>query len=652
MSRFSKRGITLLLFLLLTTTVFAQTGETPSTTPAATPPTTSPSTSSTTPATSPETAPAEESAALSLARDNSKGYDWLVDQVKTTTPPHEEQILSILALLSQGGREKDVTALVQRLQENQDDQEACWPQGDCKVLDTALAYLALVKTGDSKTKPIQDWLKTSLIAGLRTSGEWRIQLETAKDGVCTLSWGTKKKEFTLEKGEIKNSAKKYYITLSDLQDSSLTSTPNQKINVDCSALATDLSGSDIVISLLYAKTPAELYLLQSSSGPTSTLTLANGCFGQEQTTSRCDYLTTLKTTWALSESGEKLLDWGTYTYLESNLAGDDLQKAYLVRSLLLDGTLSTTSFANNLAATQRAGDGSWKNGDILTTAVASLALSRSSEHQPQVDNSKLFLERKQDSDGSWNSDIETTAWALLALKGDLPTGFVSTSGRIPISGVDGRSKETICDDTLDNDNDAFPDCGDKDCLEDSSCRCENGVADTGELGIDCGGTCTDACKDGAETPATDLEDECTSDTDCAKGESCTSGTCTEDIDTSEEGCTTDDDCSADQTCENSSCVVKEEGNLGMILLIIFIVLFLGGGAYFYLAYIRTGKVTLFKKDKGVSFDEFKQTLDRPTRPTRPSTPPPRQAMRAPPKKSIEDEELEKSLREAEKLLKQ
>ena len=335
MSRVSKRGITLLLFLLLTTAVFAQTTE-PAPSPTPTTTTSSTSTSSITDTTSSETEPAEESAALSLARDNSKGYDWLAEQVTTTTPPHEEQVLSILALLSQGGREKDVTALVQRLQENQDDQEACWPQGDCKVLDTALAYLALVKTGDSKTKPIQDWLKTSLIAGLRTSGEWRIQLETAKDGVCTLSWGTKKKEFTLEKGEIKNSAKKYYITLSDLQDSSLTSTPNQKINVDCSALATDLSGSDIVISLLYAKTPAELYLLQSTSGPTSTLTLANGCFGQEQTTSRCDYLTTLKTTWALSESGEKLLDWGTYTYLESNLASDDLHKAYLGRSLLLN----------------------------------------------------------------------------------------------------------------------------------------------------------------------------------------------------------------------------------------------------------------------------------------------------------------------------
>ena len=65
--------------------------------------------------------------------------------------------------------------------------------------------------------------------------------------------------------------------------------------------------------------------------------------------------------------------------------------------------------------------------------------------------------------------------------------------------------------------------------------CENGVQDTGELGIDCGGTCT-LC------PGT-----CLVDLDCDQGELCYTNVCVR-------GCSGDNDCQSGEDCTNGICL--------------------------------------------------------------------------------------------------
>ena len=99
-----------------------------------------------------------------------------------------------------------------------------------------------------------------------------------------------------------------------------------------------------------------------------------------------------------------------------------------------------------------------------------------------------------------------------------------------------------------------------------------------------------------------------------------------------------------------------------------ILLLIGGGVFFYIKYVKTGKVdlgSLFgkKKAKGPSFEEFRRQSEfkpiqpqpqrnqpvnkGPSRPIQPAKP----LAGSIKSKSKEEEELEKSMREAEKLLK-
>src|SRR3989344_1252983 len=616
---FRKSGLVFLLFFFILASGNAQPQEEPSTTPQ-----------------QPEATPQQTI---------SKGYDWLLNESQQTTPTIEEQALSLLALVGQGTRQQETSALLDRLLTARDEQEACWPAGSCTVKDTALVYLTLTKTGSTTTEATKTWLKDSLQAGLRTGGEWRIQIETAQEGTCTLTWGeAKRKDFTLKDGKITNSAKKHYIALpTDIQDSSILATPNTKINVDCSSLSSAISGSDIIISLVYAKTPTELYLLESTTGSLAELTLANACFSDTQQNPRCNYEHTLYATWALIESGEKLFTWGTHTYLESNLGGDDHHKALLVRILLTDTTLSSTSFVTSLAASQRPGDGSWKSGDITTTALAILALAPSSDHQQNVENGRLYLQRKQNKEGSWNGNIKQTSLSLIGLKGDFSTAFVQAPRGG--SGIGGNTGE-ICDDTLDNDEDTITDCGDPECISEEHCRCDNKRKDTGEEGIDCGGTCPQAC-DAEEQPLAPT-DECVVSSECSDGERCVDGSCVRT--TAQERCAEDSDCDDGEACQAGSCIPEEESNLGIIILLLAILLLAAGGVFFYLKYVKTGRVSLFKKKTQPTFEEFTtaRSYQEPAPKKQPFTFP----RTNPLKSSTEDEALERSLKEAEKLLKQ
>ena len=671
-----KRGfIIIILLLLFVTNVFAQSADSSA---SGTLPASTTSSSSVVGSATPQTSTASSSTSSTPSnplltegsgQDLTKSYDWLLTTSLSTTASIQDQALTLLALLTRGGREKDIVPLIEKLLESQDKTANCWPDGQCTVKDTAFAYLVLQKAGKKDTSAIKTWLQSSLIGGLRTGGEWRIQIEaTEKDGTCSLSWGqNKKKEVKLKKGELDGTSNKYYLNIvTDLHDSTLFSLPNSHIMVDCSALGSDTVGTGIVISLLYAKTPTELYILQSTQGSTADLSLSNGCFGEGQHSSKCVYESTLYASWALVEAGEKLQDYGTQSYLETALDADDLHKAVLVRTLLTDGTLSSNSFVNSLVQSQRPGDGSWKSGDILTTAWAAFALSKS-EFQENVQNARLFLQRKQSEDGSWDGSLRKTALALLAVKGELSSTIISTTGVVPVKGTDvtgagasAENTEKSCNDLKDNDGDGLIDCGDLDCSSSDDCRCDNGVADTGEIGIDCGGTCTKSCETDDQSSAANEEgkgagkSECASTDECGSGEECKKGKCITPLESSSI-CKTDKDCGDTESCTDGTCVSSgssSSSSLTWIFIVVGVLVVLLGGAFFYLKFVKTGKITLFKKkNNGLSFEEFRRSAET-SRPAPQQRPQFQRPTARPGKHSSEDEELDKSLKEAEKLLKE
>ena len=179
-----KRGLLLIfLSLLLILNVFAQETPTPASTPPASP--------------NPQT-PSEDASAQPSQIDLARSEDWLLNTSLTTTPSVFDQSLALLALAGKTSRSTELGALAERLLEAKDQTDNCWPQGQCTTKDTALALLALEKTGNSNLDASKTWLRTALKSGLRTSGEWRIQIETQNDGTCTLSWGeNKKKDFQI-----------------------------------------------------------------------------------------------------------------------------------------------------------------------------------------------------------------------------------------------------------------------------------------------------------------------------------------------------------------------------------------------------------------------------------------------------------------------
>ena len=174
--------------------------------------------------------------------------------------------------------------------------------------------------------------------------------------------------------------------------------------------------------------------------------------------------------------------------------------------------------------------------------------------------------------------------------------------------------------TLYDDGDSFIDCGDGDCATFDDCRCENQVLDPGEEGVDCGGICDKGCSvDELPTPIDPAFPE------DPGGDS--------------------DFPSFDEE--------EEEGSSWWIWVLVLIVA-IALGVFIFMKY-KAGGISLKRKPK-TSFEQYKrQIAQRPA----PARRPPVRRTSAPVRKPIgraklrskDEDELDKSLKEAEKLLK-
>ena len=556
----------------------------------------------------------------------ANSYDWLYKRVTNGTVNDADLSAAIIALLGESSGE--LGGLVDELKKRENENH-CWPKEGCRVKDTSLATLALSLSGQDVTEEVK-WLKESKIS-IGNKGEWWIVLKSNVNGTCTTTYNTKTKNFDIQDDIIKQARGQYHINLVDI-DPNINRVVTPKISVDCSTMP------NVVIALVY-KADSNTYFIQESQSVTNTeLIVNNACYPSSRKTNSCDFESTAFATWALLElqNDADKENLGTTIYLESAVKqGDSIQLALLNRILLKLSNVQQ-SFLDSLIEKQGA-DGSFNN-DVYATALSLIGL-QGTDRTENVARAADYLTRRVGKDGSWNRDVRNTAFALLALHGlDL--------GRRDVKPLDGSSaKREICGNGIDDNHNGIEDCGENDCVDDQGCKCVNNKQDGDELGIDCGGNCGNKCPE----PATD---------------------------TTATGCTLDTDCDSGESCQSGICIIKSDNNVNPIpttedsgsswwiwLLIILIILLLGFGI-FYIKYVKTGKVSLkdlFKKKKTQSFDEyrrmaeFKPAQQKPMMQQRQNTA--QRTMTQPritPQKatrSKEEEELERSLREAEKLIK-
>src|SRR3989344_2522243 len=404
------------------------------------------------------------------------------------------------------------------------------------------------------------------------------------------------KDFTVEGNKVNDN---WWIDVEkDLQSDLIKTSVSEKLDVNCGAL----SGA-LIISLLY-KSGNNFFILEQHSESRATLTINNGCYGETSTSSGCHYISTMYASWALTELEEEI---ATRAYLESQIpASGDEEHAVVAR--ITKKPLYLDYLRNEQEKT-----GAWGDGDAYITAFGVFAASANTDYSDVENMGADYLKRTVANDGYWNNNVGDTAMALIALHGrDLERSSGSFSSIA--TNVTSTNEPEDCTNGIDDDSDGLADCFDGDCTDHSSCaeettieeECGDGICDLGEDTESCPSDCEEQTK-------TEPETGCTQDSNCQDNEKCN---------------------------DKGECVKKFPW--GIIVTILVVILILGGGTVFYLKFVKTGKLFKPKGSKPrPSFERY--SMERPIQQ-------PMRTASQPSKKSKEEDELEKSLKEAEKLL--
>ena len=596
------------------------------------------------------TAIAEDAATTETSFDPIPSYDWLNNNTNTNSLPAREAAFALLALNNQN---YDIESKLNLFIANQGND--CWPRDGCTVVDTALGLLVLENTGQETNNTVT-WLNQREIPAGSIGGIWYLQIVTTNNGTCDVECDGKTTEVDVSQ----------WAKVDTLGCGSIGSKKSQNYYVDCS----NVGDPSMHITLLYQiEKPeySETFLLQDEQAQQMDVTVDNACYPKSLGGTACDLESTLYATWVLSLLGEEV---HTIPYIEERLneiTNDPLKLAllYMIRP-------DSIAYGNLLMAKQKP-SGSWLD-DIYKTSIASLALVSNSDSYL---NATKWIQLKRDKkDFTWNQKIINTAVALIALHGTID----STSIDLGM----GENVIEICDDGTDNNDDSLIDCDDPECSSDLACVCDitkNECASNSDCmskGNDY--TCDSLSCTCVKSSCSILTDECESDSDCITiygGDySCDPILCTcqgpetpsqeleicdDETDNNDDGLIDcdDSDCEGDPACEGGS---------GWVWALIFILL-IGGGfsGFYYVNYIKKGKgfsdfkndFNLFvaglfkKKPKKTSFEEHVAAKEKQRQAPFVQQPVQQKQtyyQRSSTKQKGVEDELEKSLQEAKKLL--
>lgn len=332
----------------------------------------------------------------------------------------------------------------QKLLNLKNSRQDCWPSTNCNIKDTALAILALKRTGNTISTT---WLKEQ--EKPNTEGTWYLQIDTQATGNCNVKYGDKTKVVQVEEGRIKSELcpSSTQLSLNDcLQSNLIKDKTYLDIVVACSQLGTGK------ISLIHKVDEKYFITEEVSSNVYTNLKIKNSNF--------VDYESTLYASWALKAIGEEVnsVVWLKRFYTPS-----------IETSALMYLITEEELYLTDLLTFQDENTGSF--GTVYETSLVILALRKHGSYMSEVDFAKIWLESKMLEDSSWNKDIKDTAMAVYGAFGSLDLDLTPSITAPPITQQPRECNENgICD--------YFMGETSLNCVPD--CSCGDGICDDSE----------------------------------------------------------------------------------------------------------------------------------------------------------------------------
>jgi len=487
----------------------------------------------------------------------------------------------------------------------------CFPV-PCKVKDTAMAMIAMNKLQRMDNMSyIQDAL-ASMVIPSSMSGSWAIEVSTAGTGACKLSWEannqTRDRTVAVDKGRFTECSNSYFLDIESCVGNTILRHPGTKVSVDCTSIT-----GEKTITLVY-RASNKYFIVSSTTGDKADVTVNNGCFGASGADSTCRKEHSLYAAWAIKETGATGIDTKLYLL-------DAYSDASVEDNALLYLATGDSRYLAALRPLQKT-DGSFDRS-VMKTSLAILALKDDATAAEIVTKATAWLKKAQRTDGSLGDAAETAAALYAAFNEPVeapPNDYVPPENII-------CNDDGVCDDVRGEDSENCPDDCPAEGLDDETAAVEcndDGVCDSGD------GETAENC-----------------DADCICGD----GVC----DDSETSDSCSDDCVAavaDDTGEDQP--VTEEGSSATTWIItILIVLIVIAGGIFGMKKLGLAKTKQKPNTPGgYSFPRPGGLPPMASSRTPPAKQAPMKQMQRPyvPSSKGKDEELEKSLAEARKLL--
>lgn len=336
---------------------------------------------------------------LVLAQEGNPdlAYSWLLDQ------PNQNVFSAALTSLALSKADTSrAQPYLDYIISNKDPTQPCWPAQSCNIKDTSLALIVESKMGfnsDFTAIEIADWLASKQRAA-SLPGKWVLQIITKESGTCSLSYqrvGEQESnpfQLIVDQGRISHGAcsDQTFFDLGTCLNSNPLSKPSTKVIVSCSSLA------DSQISLTYVETNT-YYLITSPQQTRASFTINNGYFGNLQDT--------IYANWALSQISENEVN--SLLWLRKNTFNKIQGESILY--LLTNDQAYLNSLINLQSNFGAFGDQGSSPTEFLT-GFASLILQESGQFPGELQRARAWLGSKQKDDGSWSSQVDTTAMIL------------------------------------------------------------------------------------------------------------------------------------------------------------------------------------------------------------------------------------------------
>lgn len=624
-----------------------------------------------------------------VSYDHSKAIRFLENRI-TSSSDIPELGFGILAFEEWG---VDNDNYVDLLKSRLDEDENCFPSEDCNVKDTAIALFVLDTLGDLDTlgedvKDYVEWVDSQRgVFSENNPGNWNLQIITSGEGECEVYENEEKKAVVLVDGnnqiKIGNSLMDW-VSLRDI--GIFFDEPIEEVGVECDV------DSSVIVSLVRIEGNS-FYIEEQESGKDVEFEINNACYLMKEGDSVCSKQATYYGAWVLKEAGysnvvesymdsvkESEWDYAILNLIDSKQEYEDelidnidedtnaweslYVSSFVIYSLRGRGYDEEISLAADWIKSNQNDDGSFGSGNLVLDTAVSLYFGLGDRDSPSDDGD----DRGDDTgDGEGDDDVAFCGNNILEIGEECDTSIDTIEeGAL-------RDCEGLCD-AFDCSCRIFPvfcesdaDCGEgekcdviteecsvvTDCVVDEECRageeCDYftgrcsapGDDDSGDEGAECtkeneilvcnaGEVCNEflgkcVSSDGDETPNFEV--------DCGDG-----------IDDDEDG---DVDCE-DSDCEGDSDCEKGRSYWWIWLIVILVV---GVAIFFFYSKFagqkkpstKPGYFDFGEKKDGGKKGGGKKSAPAFRRPMMRST--------GSPKDFGMESKLDKSIREAEKLLK-